>query len=203
MADTLVERVTGQVSADAVSAEIGLVMTDAVLLAGDDEPAELTGYGPIPAAVARNITHGADHGSDGEAERARIFLRRLFTDPATGIITDCDPRRRRFDGVLAKLLVYRDGGTCRHPYCDAPIRHIDHIQAHAAGGPTTSTNGRGQCERDNYVRHMPGFTVRLIDPIRHVVETTTPTGHTYRSTPPPAPGTRPRPTPRRPTRLRM
>ncbi|HEU4543668.1 MAG TPA: DUF222 domain-containing protein [Jiangellaceae bacterium] len=211
MADTLVERLTGQASAGAVSAEIGLVMTDTSLFTGDETAAELTGYGPIPAAVARHIARGTpdraghsaigpvrgmaaelDHrlrrvappsqpaaaAASGELRRARLFLRRLFTDPATGIITDCDPRRRRFNGTLATLLVYRDGGTCRDPYCDAPIRHLDHIQTHATGGPTTATNGCGKCARGNYDRHMPGFTIRLIDPARHIIETTTPTGHT-------------------------
>jgi hypothetical protein len=209
MADTLVERLTGQATADDVSAEIGLIMTDEALFSGDDTPAELTGYGPVPAELARALARRADEtdkdetsrsdlavgdpdGATGDARqvrRARVFLRRLFTDPVTGIIVNCDPRRRRFDGVLAKLLVYRDQ-HCRDPYCDAPIRHLDHIQAHASGGPTTSTNGRGLCERGNYVRSMPGFTVRLVDRVRHIVETTTPTGHTYRSHPPPAPGSR-------------
>lgn len=184
MADTMVQRLTGQTTADAVSAEIALVMTDTALLAGDDTPAELHGYGPVPAQLARTIARGG-----GDAERARVFLRRLFTDPATGIVNSCDTRRRRFDGALAALLVYRDR-TCRDPFCDAPIRHLDHIQAHAAGGPTTLHNGRGVCERGNYVKQMPGWRVRLTDPHRHVVETTTPTGHTYRSTPPPAVGTR-------------
>jgi hypothetical protein len=209
MADTLVERLTGQATADDVSAEIGLIMTDEALFSGDDTPAELTGHGPVPAELARALACRADEtdndetsrsnlavsdpdGATGDARqsrRARVFLRRLFTDPVTGIIVNCDPRRRRFDGVLAKLLVYRDQ-HCRDPYCDAPIRHLDHIQAHASGGPTTSTNGRGLCERGNYVRSMPGFTVRLVDRVRHIVETTTPTGHTYRSHPPPAPGSR-------------
>ncbi|SDU84721.1 HNH endonuclease signature motif containing protein [Jiangella alkaliphila] len=177
MADTLVERLTGQATADAVSAEIGLVMTDAALLAGDDTAADLDDYGPVPAELARTIARGCD------TEQARVFVRRLFTDPAAGIVTGCDPRRRRFDGSLAKLLVYRDR-TCRDPFCDAPIRHLDHIRPHAAGGATTPTNGRGVCERGNYVRHMPGWSIHLIDPRRHVVETTTPTGHRYRSTPP-------------------
>ncbi|HEX5996479.1 MAG TPA: hypothetical protein VFY84_15170, partial [Jiangellales bacterium] len=53
---------------------------------------------------------------------------------------------------------------------------------------TRSTNGRGVCERGNYVKDMPGWTVRLIDQTGHLVETTTPSGHTYRSHPPPAPG---------------
>jgi len=199
MADTLVERLTGQATADAVSAEIGLVMTDAALFAGDDTAADLTGYGPIPADLAREIARGAGDGAaqPGEAEtraaaRARIFLRRLFTEPVTGVIENCDPRRRRFDGVLARLLVYRDQ-QCRDPFCDAPIRHLDHIEAFAAGGPTICENGRSVCQRGNYARQMPGFSVRLIDPTRHVVEVSTPTGHRYRSSAPTSPGANRRP----------
>jgi hypothetical protein len=198
MADTLVERITGQATAGAVDAEIGLVMTDAALLRGDDEPAELAGYGPVPAQLARDLAGAADDHDEptpskasdppaARAHRARVWLRRLFTDPVTGVITDCDPRRRRFDGVLARLLVYRDW-TCRDPFCDAPIRHLDHITAHSVGGPTIAANGRGVCARGNFVKQMPGWTTRLLDPDRHIVETTTPTGHRYRSTPPPAPG---------------
>jgi len=194
MADTLVERLTGQATADAVSAEIGLVMTDAALFGGDDSAADLTGYGPIPAELARDIARGADDPSD--AARARIFLRRLFTEPVTGVIENCDPRRRRFDGVLARLLVYRDQ-HCRDPFCDAPIRHLDHIEAFAAGGPTICENGRGVCQRGNYARQMPGFSVRLIDPARHVVEVSTPTGHRYRSSAPTSPGANRRPPLRR------
>ncbi|HEX5993511.1 MAG TPA: DUF222 domain-containing protein [Jiangellales bacterium] len=215
MADTLVERVTGQATAEAVSAEIGLIMTDTALFSGDDAPAQIDGYGPIPAELARHIARGApdrsghtglgltggigaeldrrlhsrspDESGAATEPQARVFLRRLFTDPVTGVVTDVDPRRRRFDGVLAKLLVYRDQ-RCRDPYCDAPVRHLDHIQTYAGGGPTTATNGRGVCERGNYVRHMPGWSVQLIDTTTHLIEITTPTGHKYESRPPPAPG---------------
>ncbi len=188
MADTLVERLTGQATADAVSAEIGLVMTDTSLLGGDGAAADLLGSGPIPADTARDITRRAEDGDD--ERRARVFLRRLFTDPATGVVVDCDPKRRRFDGTLARLLTYRDGGTCRDPYCDAPIRHFDHIHPYTHSGPTTPANGRGTCARGNYVKQQPGWTIRLVDPYRHTVETTTPTGHRYTSHPPPAPGHR-------------
>ena len=153
---------------------------------GDNDESD-TDSDESEAAVANAEPSRASHADP--IRRARIFLRRLFTDPVTGIVTDCDPRRRRFDGVLAKLLIYRDQ-HCRDPFCDAPIRHLDHIHTHASRGPTSASNGRGMCERGNYVRHMPGFTIRLVDPTRHIVETTTPTGHTYRSHPPPAPGSR-------------
>jgi hypothetical protein len=208
MADTLVERVTGQATAEAVSAEVGLVMTDASLFGGDDEPADVVGYGPIPAETARELIRQGHELQDrrrvngaGVVQRARVFLRRLFTDPVTGIIVDCDPKRRRFDGVLARLLTYRDH-LCRDAFCDAPIRHVDHIQRYSDNGPTVPVNGRGTCERGNYTRDLPGWTIRLVDPDLHLVETTTPTGHRYLSTPPPAPGIRRRLTTGNANRLR-
>ena len=51
MADTLVERVTGQARADAVPVEIHLHLPDTTLFDDDPEPADLDGYGPIPAPL--------------------------------------------------------------------------------------------------------------------------------------------------------
>jgi len=48
-------------------------------------------------------------------------------------------------------------------------------------------NGRGVCERGNYIRELPGWTVQIIDTDTHTVEITTPTGHHYRSRPPEPP----------------
>ena len=79
-----------------------------------------------------------------------------------------DPNRRHFDGWLAQLIKLRDQ-TCRDPFCDAPIRHIDHIIRHADGGLTNYINGRGTCARGNYVREMPGWHInarRLRLPLR-------------------------------------
>jgi hypothetical protein len=232
MADTLVERLTGQSPAIGGPVEIGLIMNGDTLLGGNparasvgeptgdqadghagdrahdgpnqanatpDSPpaprqttgsaAELTGYGPIPAPIARDIIARAA-GADAQPQAAaEVFIRRLFTDPVTGTVARIDARRRRFTGPLAAYLRYRDQ-LCRTPYCEAPIRQLDHIQPHSTGGPTTEHNGRGLCERCNYINQMPGWTATLIDSDRHIVETTTPTGHTYRSHPPPAPGHR-------------
>ena len=97
----------------------------------------------------------------------------------------------RSTGSNAGLIGVRDGGLCRDPYCDAPIRHVDHIRPHRAGGPTSFANGRGVCARGNYVREMPGWRVDVVDDglgrHPHTVRTTTPTGHTYTSTAGPAP----------------
>jgi hypothetical protein len=183
MADTLVERLTGQARAADVNVEVGIVIPVESLLDPEHSgTADVTGYGPIPAAIAQDML---------ASTTGQRWWRRLFTRPETGLLVGGDPRRRRFDGFLAHLIGIRDGGRCRDPYCDAPIRHVDHIQPHRTGGPTTYPNGRGVCARGNYVREMPGWHVDLIDDglsdRPHTVRTTTPTGHTYTSTAGPAP----------------
>src|SRR6478752_3778903 len=133
MADTLVERVTGQASADAVPVEVQLVMTDEALLADDDTPAHVTGYGPVPAAWVRDLLTRLHHATspgtgpatdpatdpatagDAGARAARVWLRRLFTHPDTGTLVAMDSVRRTFDGGLRRYLLTRDAGTCRTP----------------------------------------------------------------------------------------
>jgi hypothetical protein len=56
--------------------DIQLVMTDRTLFDGDNEPAHLTGYGPIPAALARKLIRGA-------SPQTTAWIRRLSTDPDT------------------------------------------------------------------------------------------------------------------------
>jgi hypothetical protein len=188
MADTLVQRLTGQASADAVPVHIGLVMTDRTLLAGDQEPAHLPGYGPVPAGLARDWVFG-DPDTDPEAQ---VWLRRLYTHPGTGELIGMDTKARAFPTPLRRFLHLRDGGICRTPWCDAPIRHTDHPYPHAAGGPPSAVNGQGLCEGCNYTKQTPGWTARPAPTHqRHTVTTTTPTGHTYHSTAPPLPGTPP------------
>ena len=59
MADTLVERVTGHDATVPTPIAVNLVLSDETLLGGDSAPAEICGYGPIPAAVARAMVSGA------------------------------------------------------------------------------------------------------------------------------------------------
>ncbi|OFE14823.1 hypothetical protein BA895_09130 [Humibacillus sp. DSM 29435] len=76
---------------------------------------------------------------------ARVWLRRLYLHPKSGQLVGMDSTRRVFGGNLRKYLLASDAGVCRTPWCDARIRHLDHIHDHAQGGPTTATNGQGLC----------------------------------------------------------
>ena len=297
MADTLVERVTGQGSADRVPVEVQLVITDRSLFrqSGPDEPAYFPGYGTVPGYWARDLvskalTNPPGHcniprgpfgnasgpqgnsssprsplgsgspqtplenssssqtpprngnspqtapgnsnssqtapgpgnspqiGEPGGAEPADVVtLRRLYLDPVSGELAAMESRARAFPPGLARLIRTRDQ-TCRTPWCDAPIRHIDHIQPHAEGGPTTYTNGQGLCEACNHAKQAPGWNSTTLQPQhpflqlqpqrplrppeavpqppkppkrpqpRHKVRITTPTGHAYVSASPALPG---------------
>lgn len=167
-ADLLVERVTGQSTPEDVPAEVHLVMTDRALFAGDSMPAWLVGHGPVPAGAAREALRDTS---------AEVFLRRLYTDPEAGQLVGMDSRRREFGGQLRQMVILRDG-TCRTPWCDAPVRHIDHATPFRAGGTTSFGNASGLCARCNYSKENPGWTHR--GSAGHL-DVTTPTGHRYRT----------------------
>jgi hypothetical protein len=119
----------------------------------------------------------------------KIWLRRLYTAPETGDLVAMDSRRRLFPPPLRRFIQIRDD-TCRTPYCDAPIRHHDHIIPWHDNGPTSLTNGAGLCEACNHTKELPGWKAHPRPGPRHTFEITTPTGHTYRSMAPPLPGAR-------------
>lgn len=181
MADTLVERVTGRSATAPTPIAVNLVLSDETLLGGADAPAEICGYGPIPAAVARSKV--AQAATD---ERSRASLRRLYTHPKAGALVAMESRARIFPRGLAAFIGLRDQ-HCRTPYCDAPIRHRDHARPWADGGPTSADNGLGLCERCNYVKENAGWSVStdVDENHTHSALFTTPTGKTYLSAAPP------------------
>lgn len=142
--------------------------------------AHLVGIGPIPAAHVRALLTDPAHAA------AQVWVRRLFTDPATGQLVEIDTRRRLFPARLRPLLIARDQ-WCRTPWCGAPIRHLDHVADHATGGETAVDNGQGLCERCNHTKQAPGWSAqaRTGPDGTHTVTTRTPTGTAYTSTPPP------------------
>jgi hypothetical protein len=213
MADILFERVTGQSAATGPAVSVGLVMTDRSLFAGDQEPAVVPGYGPVPAPWARDLLRStaatpqsetpgpaagpgatSEPGEDQAAEAA-VFLRRIFTHPRTGELVAMESSSRFFPDGLHDLLVTRDQ-VCRTPWCDALVRHADHATAAVEGGATSEVNGQGLCEACNYAKTAPGWAARAAPDSSlgaHLIETRTPTGHRYRSRPPPLPGAPPVP----------
>ncbi len=219
MADTLVERVMGQATAAAVPVEVQVVITDRALFTNafaphpersGETPAQIPGYGTVPAAWARDLirplyhdpadtvdNHAgerADDRPDDRPDAAMVWLRRLYVDPDDGSLVAMDSHRRTFTGGLRKFLIARDG-TCTTPWCDAPIAHLDHIVPHTQGGPTTADNARGTCVRCNLTKEHPGWSAVVEPPDRppgsvgrrrpRTVRLTTPTGHTYPSPAPP------------------
>lgn len=181
MADRLVELLTGQVVADQVPIAAEVMIADTTMLGMDQEPALVPGYGPIPAAVAMALILTAK-------EQDLATLRRLYTHPTHGRLVAMESVASRFPPALAALIRLRDQ-RCRHPWCDAPVRDIDHADPQAQGGVTSHANGQGLCEACNIAKEAPGWVVRprpgpagLQDP--HVVETVTPTGHVYTSVAP-------------------
>lgn len=175
MADTLVERVTGQASADDVPLRINLVISDDVLF-GADGHGHIPGFGPVPGDLVRDLaTRG----------RQKKLLRRLYARPATGELVAMESRSRTFPRGLGELIDLRDQ-TCRTPWCDAPIRHHDHARSAEEDGATSASNGQGLCEACNYAKQAPGWSARPRPGPGHTVETRTPTGHSYRSQAPPA-----------------
>ncbi|WP_241521645.1 HNH endonuclease [Arthrobacter pityocampae] len=216
MANALVERTTGTPGGFS-RVEVQLIMTDRTLLQGDSEPARLPGYGIVPAGWARDLLTTKDVGqpigssasqpesqslsrSSGRADGRptdpgrgfEVWLRRLYTAPGTGELIGVDSRSRLFTIGQRRFIQARDD-LCRTPYCDAPIRHYDHIIPWHTNGPTTLANGAGLCEACNHTKELDGWRARphAKPGERHGLTLSTPTGHTYHSTAPPLPGSRP------------
>jgi len=99
-----------------VSVQVTVPLT---MLLGLDQthPAELAGYGPIPAQTARKLA-------------AAGTWRRLVTDPITGAPLDYGRTRYQPPADLAEHVITRDR-TCRWPGCHRPAAgcHLDHTIA--------------------------------------------------------------------------
>ncbi|WP_309076433.1 DUF222 domain-containing protein [Paenarthrobacter sp.] len=207
MADTLTERVTG--TRGGVSGiDLNLVMTDRTLFQGDSEPARLEGYGIVPSEWARALLVEGQPGSEDQDHRVqdptegtesagrrelKVLLRRLYTAPGSGELLTMDSKARLFPQRLRRFIQIRDH-TCRTPYCDAPIRHIDHVIPWHAGGSTHRDNGAGLCEACNHTKENPGWAATSKpggSADVHMLQVSTPTGHSYQSKAPPLPGQRP------------
>jgi hypothetical protein len=140
------------------------------LLGLADNPAELLGYGPIPAALVRDRAADAD------------WLR-LVVDPVTGYLLDYGTVIYRPPAELKDYLLARDR-TCRFPGCNtrAAICDIDH-NIPAPRGDTSAKNCCCLCHRHHQLKTFGGWTVQL-DPDGSCLWTS-PCGRQFVSDPPP------------------
>jgi hypothetical protein len=185
LADLFVERLAGLPGASGIPVMLDLIMPVETLFADEDtdgpvEPAEVPGLGPIPARLARDLI--------AASPEARTGLRRLFSN--TDHLVAMESGTRLFSKALREFITLRDR-RCRTPWCDAPIRHADHIDDHADGGPTSAHNGQGLCAGCNHAKQHPHLdhTVVSTDLTEaHATHVTTPAGASYDSRAPAPPG---------------
>ena len=157
---------------------IRVTIAASTLLGADDGPADLAGYGPISASLARAMAADPD-----------ATWQRIWTDPGTGTLTDTGTRRYRPGRALRAAVVARDV-TCAFPGCAVPAQvcdldHIspydpdaDHLQTHA-------DNLQPLCRHQHRAKTLGGWTVRR-DPTSGVTSWTSPGGGDYRRDPRPA-----------------
>jgi Domain of unknown function (DUF222) len=141
------------------------------LLGLNDNPAHLTGHGPIDAAYARALAHGPDS-----------TWRRLITDPVTGQLLDYGRTRYRPPTALADHVRARDT-TCRTPGCPHPATHcdLDHIVPYPAG-TTSNDNLHPKCRHHHRLKHEGRWHHAISDNPHHPPHTiilTSPTGQHY------------------------
>src|SRR5262249_49255302 len=107
LCDLLLDPRFGVLRSSGVQVQVTVALT--TLMGLDEQPAELAGYGPIPAPVARELA------GDGT-------WRRLVTDPLSGQLLDYGRTTYRPPAGLADFVRARDQ-RCIFPRCTRPPPH--------------------------------------------------------------------------------
>ena len=112
-----------------------------------ENPAQLAGYGPIPASIARTLS------ADGK-------WRRFITDPVTGNLLDYGRETYIPPQPLVDFLTARDR-ICRFPGCSQPARitDIDHAVPWEEGGHTSPGNLGLLCRRHHRMKTHNGWNL--------------------------------------------
>ncbi|KIC62208.1 HNH endonuclease signature motif containing protein, partial [Pseudarthrobacter phenanthrenivorans] len=113
-----------------------------------DEPAELDGYGPIPASLARKlVADGADS------------FHRVLVDPRNGAPLEIGRTRYRLTPAIKQWLRIRDR-KCSFPGCSnhTPDNDTDHLTAWHHGGATDVSNLAQLCPKHHRLKHHSHWT---------------------------------------------
>ncbi|WTK88684.1 HNH endonuclease [Kribbella sp. NBC_01510] len=151
---------------------IEVVVPASTLLGLDDDPAELTGYGPITADMARRIA------ADGT-------WRRLLTDPVNGAVLEAATTRHDPSTSVTETLLARHP-VCAWPGCNRTSRDCDrdHLTPFARNGTTSLTGLAPYCEYHHVIKDTPAWGWSTISHPDGSITLTTPTGHRYTTVPP-------------------
>ncbi|WP_181034995.1 HNH endonuclease signature motif containing protein [Arthrobacter sp. B0490] len=157
------------------SAKIVVTVPVFSLMGLTDEPAELEGYGPIPADAARKL-----------AADATSWMR-LLTHPCTGAVLGLDRMRYRPSEDLRTWVQLRDK-TCCFYGCSRPASRcdLDHLLAWADDGSTGPDNLHPACKRHHMLKHQTDWTPSP-DPSGGLTWLS-PGGRAYTTPPEPPPG---------------
>lgn len=110
------------------------------LLGLAENPGQLSGYGAIPASIARELASDAT-------------WKRFITDPQTGNLLDYGREKYEPPQALVDFLLARDR-TCRFPGCRQPASRsdIDHAHSWESGGETKPENLGLLCRRHHRLK---------------------------------------------------
>ncbi|WP_181137605.1 HNH endonuclease signature motif containing protein [Rathayibacter sp. AY1D1] len=172
-------------SARGIRAEVRLTLAASTAAGQDETPAELDGYGLIPAGVARELL-GADSA-----------VTPVLTHPSTGAVVSVG-RTHRLPPPRMRLALQLRDRTCRFPGCTRPAAtaEADHTLEWRHGGATALDNLASLCVAHHHVRHGDRWTYTLHPD--GSADWTTPTGRRV-VTRPPDPPAPPAPPQRRPS----
>ena len=135
------------------------------LLGLAENPGQLSGYGAIPASVARELASDAT-------------WKRFITDPQTGNLLDYGREKYEPPQALVDFLLARDR-TCRFPGCRQPASKsdIDHAQSWETGGETKPENLGLLCRRHHRLKTHGSW--ELVSNSDGSCEWTSPVGKKY------------------------
>ena len=121
---------------------IQVTIAASTLMGLDDQPAELDGYGPITAVMARRI-----------ATDPTATWRRILTDDH-GHVLHASYKTYRPTADMIRTVIARDQ-HCTFPGCRraAQLNDLDHITAWQPGDETTTANLQSLCRRHHRLKH--------------------------------------------------
>ncbi|HSO05536.1 MAG TPA: DUF222 domain-containing protein, partial [Candidatus Limnocylindrales bacterium] len=158
MADALVDLVlapgatatTGTSDGVVVATQINVTIPIDSLAAIADTPGQLSGYGILPADLARRLAAGDSR------------WRHVLTDRVTGAVLDVGTWSYRPPAGLDRHVRTRDV-TCRVPGCTVPAREcdLDHLIPFPEG-PTSADNLHSLCRRHHRLKHDDNWRVESL-----------------------------------------